>query len=307
VADAIDVDPNSCGERRPDATIADLAARQHGVVARRQLELLGLSRRVIEHRLQRRRLHQIHRGVYAVGHRLLSRHGVWMAAVLVADHAVLSHRSAAALWGIRPSDRVEITVPHSLRRRPRVTVHSAALRPDETTIHAGIPVTTVARTLLDLAATISAQHLERAATEAEIRRLASPTSLEALLARYPKRAGTPKIRDLLGNRTIGEHRTRSELETAFLAFLDAEKLPRPRTNTTVQSYEVDFHWPEARLVVEVDGYATHATRAAFEQDRARDRTLQLAGYRVLRITDRQLLANTQEIARQLRSTLTASP
>jgi very-short-patch-repair endonuclease len=258
--------------------------------------------------VQRRRLHPVHRGVYAVGHRVLSRHGVWMAAVLVADPAVLSHRSAAALWGIRDSDRVEITVPRALRRRPRVTIHAAALRPDEMTVHEGVPVTTVARTLLDVAAVVrSPQRLERAATEAEVRRLTSPTSLEVLLARYPRRAGTAGLRQLLATRTIGGHITRSDLEDRFLAFLDAERLPRPRTNLTVEGYEVDFHWPDAGLVVELDGYATHATRHAFEQDRARDRHLQLAGYRVLRITDRQLLANTQEVARQLRSTLTPSP
>jgi very-short-patch-repair endonuclease len=290
-----------------DAQIAALAERQHGVVARRQLLALGLSADAIGRRLRAGRLHSIHRGVYAVGHRVVSRHGMWMAAVLVAERAVLSHRSAAALWGIRDSDRVEITVSGALRRRPRVTVHGATLQDDETTIHEGIPVTTVARTLLDLAAELSAQHLERAATEAEVRRLTSPTSLEALLARHPKRAGTPKLRNLLERRSIGANLTRSELENRFLAFLDAARLPRPRTNATVAGYEVDFHWPRARLVVELDGYAAHGTRNAFEEDRARDRRLQLAGYRVLRITDRQLSGNTSEVAGQLRSTLSASP
>jgi very-short-patch-repair endonuclease len=240
VPDAIDETCDMRIQRRTrgaDAEIAALAARQDGVVARRQLLALGLGGDAIGRRLRAGRLHRVHRGVYAVGHPLLSGHGVWMAAVLVAEGAVLSHRSAAGLWGIRQSDRVEITVPAPLRPRSAITVHRAALQADETSAH----------------------------------------------------------------------RTRSELENRFLAFLDAERLPRPRTNATVEGYEVDFHWARARLVVELDGYATHATRNAFEEDRARDRRLQLAGYRVLRITARQLSANTNEVAGQLRSTLTGSP
>ena len=195
----LDLDPWSRGasrRRRVDGLIAGLAARQHGVVARRQLVELGLGRRAIGNRIDAGRLHPIHRGVYAVGHRPRTSEAAWMAAVLVADGAVLSHRSAAALWGIRRNDRtaVEITVPRALKRRARLEIHQARLQPDEITTHNGIPVTTPARTLLDLAAVVSPHHLERAATEAEIRRLGSPTSLDALVARYPARAGTRAIR-----------------------------------------------------------------------------------------------------------------
>lgn len=158
--------------------VAALATRQHGVVARRQVVELGLGRGAIAHRLERGRLHPLHRGVYAVGDRVLTRQGGWMAAVLIADGAVLSHRSAAALWGILGTDRrnAEITVPRHMRPRARIEIHEGPLPPDEVTTHNGIPVTTTARTLLDLAAVVSPQHLERAATEAEIRRLGSPTS-----------------------------------------------------------------------------------------------------------------------------------
>lgn len=235
-----------------------------------------------------------------------------MAAVLVAEGAVLSHRAAAALWGMRQSDRIEITAPPPARSRERLTVHRAALPPDEVMTKHGIPVTTPARTLLDLAPLLSDQRLERAATEAEIRRLTSPTSLEALLVRYPGRPGTPKITSLLEAARIGQAVTKSDLEDRFLAFLDTERLPRPIVNAPIaidlpHDPEVDFLWPHARLVVEVDGYATHATRHAFEQDRARDRALQVAGYKVLGITRRQLETKPSEIARQLRSTLTRSP
>lgn len=183
------------------------------------------------------------------------------------------------------------------------------LPPDEVTIHDGIPVTTPARTLLDLAPLLIAHHLERAATEAEFRRLTSPTSLGALVARYPNRPGTPAIRKLLEQQRIGSARTRSDVETRFLALLDAAALPRPVVNGTValdppHNPEVDFHWPRARLVVEIDTFGTHGTRHAFEEDRIRDRALQLAGYKVFRITDRQLERDPSGIARQLGTSLT---
>jgi very-short-patch-repair endonuclease len=189
-------------------------------------------------------------------------------------------------------------------------IHQAALRDDEVTVRAGIPVTTPARTLLDLAGVLSPQRLERAATEAEIRRLGSPTTLADLVARYPGRPGTPAIRRLLESRAIGRHVTKQELELRFLAFLDAHAIARPRTNVRVEldrgPKEVDCLWPEARVVVELDGYATHGTRRAFEEDRARDRALVVAGYRVVRITWRQLAADPLALAGQLRA-ITGTP
>jgi len=294
---------------RIDAQLAALAARQHGVVARRQLVELGLGRRAIGHRIDVGRLHPIHRGVYAVGHRPRTSEAAWMAAVLVADGAVLSHRSAAALWGIRRNDRtaVEINVPNALRRRTRLEIHQARLQTDEITTHNGIPVTTPARTLLDLAAVVPPHHLERAATEAEIHRLGSPTSLADLVARYPTRKGTAALRTLLTRRDIGRNVTKHQLELRFLAFLDAHRLPRPRINATVDLHpepkEVDCLWPDHRLVAELDGFATHGTRTAFEEDRERDRALLVAGYRVTRITWRRLAEDEQALADALRSLL----
>ncbi len=290
-----------------DRAIADLAGRQQGVVARRQLAALGLGAKAIEYRLRAGRLHAVHRGVYSVGHTVLTGDGTWRAATLVIEGAVLSHRSAAAVWGIRPADRaaVEITTSRSWKNRARIEVHRMALRADEVTAERGIPVTTPARTLLDLAAIVPYHHLERAATEAEIRRLGSPTSLADLVARYPGRAGTPAINRLLERRDIGRNITKHELELRFLAFLDAHGLPRPHVNTRIHGREVDALWPDHRLIVELDGFATHGTRRAFEEDRARDRALLLAGYRVTRITWRQLTAEPAALAAELELLLKA--
>jgi very-short-patch-repair endonuclease len=303
--DATEVVLHSAAQLRahdPALAMAALANRQHGVVARDQLVELGLSRNVIARHVQRGRLHRLHRGVYAVGHRALSREAHWMAAVLASgDGAVLSHRSAAALWGIRDSRRatIDVTSPRE-RRRPGIDTHHARLAPDEVTMHRAIPVTTPARTLLDLAALLDQHRLARAAERAEALRLTSPTSLGALAARYPRRPGTPAIRRLQPTDTT----TRSELERRFLTLLEAEKLPRPLVNTPIDRYEADFAWPAANLIAELDGYQTHATRAAFERDRARDRTLQTQGWRVLRITWRQLEDDPEQIAAELRALLT---
>src|SRR3954471_19249016 len=203
MGDATDVVPNNAGERRsrdPAVAMAALAARQHGVVARSQLAALGLGRHVVDRQLERGRLHPVHRGVYAVGHRKLTREGAWMAAVLAGgDGAVLSHRSAAALWGIRDTSAPDVSVIAVRHRRGRsgLAVCRITLAADEVTTHRAIPVTTAARTLLDLAALIDEHQLARAAERAEALRLGSPTSLAELVARYPGRPGVPNVKRLL--------------------------------------------------------------------------------------------------------------
>jgi hypothetical protein len=227
---------------------------------------------------------------------MVSRHGVWMAAVLAAGpRAVLSHHSAAVFWGIRETSRStpDVIAPRRLDR-PRINARRVALPDDEITVHRGIPVTTPARTLFDLAAVLTRQQLEAAITEAEIKRLTSPTSLADLIARHPGRRGTANLRRILANHSeIGRTVTRSDLEVAFLAFLDAHGLPRPRTNATIELPNgrrpmVDAVWPDHRLVAELDSYGIHTTRRNFEEDRARDRALTARGWRVVRITWRQL-------------------
>jgi very-short-patch-repair endonuclease len=209
---------------------------------------------------------------------------------------------------MRRSDLAEVTVSRGVRPRAGIRIHETALPADETCAHDGIPVTTPARTLLDLAAILSVHDLERAANEAEIRRLTSPTSLDALVARYPGRPGTPAIRRLLATRRIGANITKQELEHRFLAFLDAHGIERPRTNRHLplrdgSLVEADCHWPHASLIVELDGAATHQTRAAFERDRARDRKATASGHRVVRITWRQLDDNPETLADELRALL----
>ncbi len=226
-----------------------------------------------------------------------------MAAVLAGGPgAVLSHRSAAALWGIRgtAASRIEITVPTRTRHRPGISASEGRLAPDEVTTHHGIPITTPPRTLLDLAIVLTPHRLERALDQAEHLRLTDPVPLDALVARHPGRRGTKALKEILEKRTLGDLLTRSELEDRFLAFLDAHDIPRPITNARIGPYEVDAHWPAARLVAELDGFAAHGTRAAFERDRARDRALQATGHRVVRITWRQLRDDTTTLASQLR-------
>jgi very-short-patch-repair endonuclease len=283
-----------------DEATAALAERQHGVVSRSQLTELGLGRGAINRRVQRRRLHVVHLGVYAVGHRRLTMRGRWMAAVLAAGPgAVLSHRDAAALVGLRSSARglIEVSAPRRCRR-PGIHTHVACLPPDEVTTHDGIPVTTIGRTLLDLAGILRRHQLKRAVEQAEVLRLAGSISLDALLARYPRRSGTPALREIR-EAGLTETVTRSDLEERFTAFLDAHDLPRPRVNAVVEGFEVDFHWPDQRLIVELDGRAAHHTITAFERDRARDRALQAAGWRVVRITWHQLQDKPVQIAADL--------
>ena len=285
--------------RGADEVISVLAGRQHGVLARRQLLALGLGSDALDRRLQAKRLHPVHRGVYAVGHTVLTREARWMAAVLAAGPgAVLSHRSAGALWRVRhtASARIEVTVPRKLRPREGLLFHCAALPPDEATTHHRIPVTTPARTLLDLAAVVAANQLERALNEAEIHRLEGPQSL---LDRYPAKRGTATLRALLLD-ARRSHRVPTEAD--FLDFVRAHGLPLPETNVIVDGYEADAVYRDARLIIELDGFATHGTRRAFREDRARDRKLTALGWRTMRVTSPDL---TAELAAELLSCLGA--
>jgi hypothetical protein len=282
--------------RELDRTIAALAARQHGVVSRDQLFRLGMGRGAIERRIQRSRLHPIHRGVYAVGHPQISREGHWMAAVLACgEDAVLSHRSAAALWGIRQySGRIEITVPSPRRSGRLVIARRSQLQPDEITAERGIPTTTVARTILDLAAVLRDQPLDKTIREADYLRLVDMSKLAMLLERHPRRKGTAALRMAIKSAaTPGMTITRSELEDRFRALLLKADLPTPILNASIEldetpSYEPDVLWADHKLIVELDSRQAHQTRHAFEADRLRDRTLIARGYTVIRITWRQL-------------------
>jgi very-short-patch-repair endonuclease len=316
-----------------DARIDEISRRQHGVVTVAQLEAIGLSRHAVAKRANKGRLHRMHRGVYAVGHKGLSWHGRWMAAVLACgDGAVLSHGSAAALWGLlRPiNGPVHVSTPSTSGRSKRRGIHlhrapsliPPTQRPPSptetpqgppspaepfqrpsyptetppspsypaseggrrgsllTTHRDNIPTTTVPRTIEDLRASSLPEYLvRRAIRQAELKGL----RLEG----------------------IETDRTRSDLETAFLALFAHHRLPPPEVNPKIGRYEVDFLWREERLVVEADTFAYHQGSIAFEDDHARDSDLRRQGYAVLRFTDKQLEAQPERIAADVRSELAA--
>ncbi|NLT05946.1 MAG: DUF559 domain-containing protein [Solirubrobacterales bacterium] len=295
-----------------ERAVVELACRQHGVVGRSQLRALGLADDAIDHRLAVGRLHRLHRGAYAVGHPRVPRDGRWLAAVLAAGQgAVLSHRSAAVLWGLADRDgkAVTVTVPAWRRDRPGLCLRSAALPDDEVGVRAGIPVTTVARTLLDLARFEDARTLRRMVHEAEVGALLDDRAVGELLDRHRGRAGTRALANVLADRRLGADRTRNELELAFLELVVDGRLSPPRTNRMVRvgasDIEVDFAWPERSVAVELDGHATHSTRAKFERDRRRDRLLQAHGWRTVRLTWRQLATERATVLADLRRLLEA--
>jgi very-short-patch-repair endonuclease len=297
--------------RGDDRDVAELARRQHGVVGRRQLARLGLGEGAIEGRIRTGRLHRLHEGVYAVGHRTISREARWLAAVLASGpEAVLSHFSAAALWGIRPSSRtqVDVTVRHRSRSSEVIRRHVVALPDDECTAVDEIPVTTAPRTVLDLAASSPIDRVESAIRQVEYLRLYDRLSLPDLIERYPGRRGVRRLRIAL-ERVEGAPlgRTRSPLEERFVRFLRRHRLPLPRLNDWIvvgmKRFQVDCHWPRARQVVELDSWEAHGTRSAFREDRARDRILRTAGYAVTRVSSAQLDDEPEAIAGDLRTFL----
>jgi very-short-patch-repair endonuclease len=287
-------------KRSIDHAIAEVAGRQHGVIARRQLLALGVSPDQIRRRVASGRLIVLRRGVYAVGHRALTRRSRWMAAVLAAGHgAVLSHRSAGAFYDIcREGPRIEV-IARSGRR--------LALERDEWEIVDGIPVTTPARTLFDLAAITEPHELERAFNQAEYHGLTSPVPLVALLTRHPRRPGANSLRMLLARRV--RLRTRTEMEADFLAFLDERHLPRPDDTNVCRTIhgrriEADAVYIDPRLIIELDG-GSHRTYSRFHDDRARDRSNLVDDWRTVRVTSRHLdiPREREELAADLRALL----
>jgi len=196
-----------------------------------------------------------------------------MAAVLAyGPGSVLSHRPGGAHWQL-VSDRgpCEVTVPQARRSRRGIRVHQARLPADEITVHQGIPITTVPRTLFDLAAVLPERRLERAINEAEVLHRWDELSLDHLLHRYPRHRDSKAVRTALHRRRQGSTATKSDLEKMFLALTDEACLPRPEVNVRVEGFEVHAVWRDVRPVVELDGRDTHGTAAAFERDRTRDR------------------------------------
>jgi len=287
-----------------ERALSALASRQWGIVSRRQLTALGFGDDAIWRRVRDGRLHRVHQGIYSVGHAVVGRQGRWLAAVLACgDGAALSHRSGAHLWELRSSSpaRPEVSRDGGGRRsRPGLLLY----QPDrplagEVTLRSGIPVTTVERTLADLAGVLAPRSLERTIARAEAMRLLDvPTLLDAVA----HRPGAPAVRRILADWVPSL--TRSELEDRMLDLLDAAGLPRPEVNARVGRFEVDLVWRAARLVAETDGHAFHGSRRQVERDRHRDAVLTAAGYRVLRFTWKQVVDRPDEVVRAVATALT---
>ena len=285
-----------------DAVIADFGARQHGLVTRAQLLAAGVGADAIRHRVRRRRLHLRHRGIYSLVAGELSEVAEDFAAILACGpRAALGARSAVAHYGLlpRPEDGVHVVSTVRGAVRAGIVRHwTRDLPAGDVIVRRGIPVTTLVRALIDFAGGAATdRELELALNEARIRhRLDGP----ALLARARGRPGAARLAGLLA---AGPGFTRSEAERRLLRVLRRAALPAPRTNVRLGPVEVDALWADRRLVVEVDGFATHGSSTAFERDRFRDGRLHGAGYRVIRITWRQLTERPEAVAATLGAAL----
>jgi very-short-patch-repair endonuclease len=268
----------------PDQRVAALAARQHGVVTSAQLAAAGLGASGVSRRAKAGRLHRIHRGVYAVGHEHLSDEGRWLAAVLACGkRAVLGYLSAAALWRMLPrhAGQVEVSLPGDTGRRRQRGIRlrrCPTLTAGQVTRHHGIPVTTPARTLVDIRRVLPRDRLREAVRQAEVLRLPIGDASES-------------------------DGTRSELEHLFLQLCGRNGLPKPQVNVPVGPFMVDFLWAERKVIVETDGYRYHGGRAAFEQDRARDLRLKTMGYDVVRLSYEQIVDHPDSVVQGLRIVL----
>jgi hypothetical protein len=271
----------------------------------------------VRNRVAAGHLHRIHRGVYAVGHQVLSRHGQWMAAVLACGvGAVLSHRDAAALLGVRPSNRArfDVTAPgRKGKTRARIDVHRAdTLTAADVTVVDGIPCTTLARTLLDLAEVVPPRQVERAIDRAEQLRILDLRAIEDLLARSNGRRGARVLRAILAGYLVGRQRTRNELEVRLLELCLEAGGTRPLVNHHVDLddggplIEGDLVYPDIKVIVEADGDQTHGTRAGRETDVKRDRRIRAAGWRVEHFTWREVFLEPGSVVAALRPILSTS-
>jgi very-short-patch-repair endonuclease len=297
-------------QRTHDRIISEVAAHNHGVVPRAELVRQGVPTTLIDDRVRSRHLVLVHRGVYALGHAQLRPEGWWLAAVAACGgHAALSHASAAALWDIyeAPLFPVHVALPGrtAARRRRGVRAHRApSLLDAEITAHGGIRVTTVSRTILDLAATVRGRRLEQVVRRASQRRRFDLADQRVVLDRHSGLRGAPELaRLLVVLQGRGTSDFRSRMEIAFAQLCDDFSLPRPVINGRVLGERVDFHWPGTRLVVETDGFEFHAMPTTFADDRRRDQKLTLGGYTVVRLTWDQVVTDAPQTARTIATLL----
>lgn len=284
-----------------DVLIRELGVTQHWVVTHDQLRALGLGSDSIRHRVEAGRLHPVHRGVYAVGRPALEREGRWLAAVLACgDDALLSHRSAAALWGLvrsSPGHDVEVVTPDAvLRGRRGIHVHRRAdLGAEHRRKVSGVPVTDPISTLVDLASCAPEWQVEQAINAADRLDLVDPETLRATVPGLAPRPGKACIRRLAGCDAL----TDTGLERKFLAIVRAANLPSPRTQAMVSGYRVDFYWPDLGLVVEADGWRYHRTSGEQATDQRRDQAHARGGLTPLRFSEDQIRYEPRAVQRTL--------
>jgi hypothetical protein len=287
-----------------DRAIARLAGNQYGVVALFQLLALGLSATAARSRVARGKLHRIHRGVYAVGHAHLTKEGRFIAAVLAyAPGSALSHLAAAVHWGLRTGEPqvIDVTSPRRARGQTGIRVHSA--RDLERTIWHGIPITTVARTIVDCAELLDYRGVERLIERADQLGLYDGRAVHEAM---DGRRGAARINAVLGH-WQGDTTTKSDTEELLFGICRAHGIPQPRCNVTREGAERDFVWDEQRVIAETDARSTHDNPGAWERDRLRDQAAIVAGWRVVRLTRRQIEERPDEVAGILRALLTRPP
>jgi len=293
-------------DREATATIRALAERQHGIVARRQLLELGVGLGAIQRRREGGILVPVFSGVFALGHRRIDQRGRWMAAVLVCGPgAVLSHGSAAQLWGLRGSrGPIEVLRRSGGARHSGIRLHQTrALRVGETVQEAGIPVTSVERTVLDMAGRLDDRQLERILVAAHRSGRLSWSRLGRLLESRRGHKGVGRLRRIAAEVDPGAVEARSGVEVDFLALCRRERLPTPAVNVLIAGHLVDFLWAGERVIVETDSYVFHGDRPAFERDHETDIDLVAAGYDVHRITDRMLSRDPRPFLANVRRAL----
>ncbi len=280
------------------------------MVGREQLYAVGYTRHAIQTRLRNGRLHRISRGVYAVGHTNLSLKGRWTGAVLACGPgAALSHRDAATVHGLLTvgSGAIDVTSP-SRRHVDGIRCHAArALHPRDVAVIDGIPVTSLERTLLDLAEASPPRQLHRALEQAQREDKLDRRRIEAMIVRNPGRHGIKALRGAVAELQDDPAWTQSELERQFRELSESRGLPRPAMNQYVEGELVDAFWRDHHLVVEVDGWRFHKTRRSFENDRRKDAKLVEAGWRVVRFTHHRVFHEPDGVAITLSRLLRAGP
>lgn len=283
-----------------------MATRQHGVVSIRQLENLGFGRSTVTDEVAAGRLHRLNRGVYAVGHRQLSWHGYCLAAVLANSPAVASHRSAGWLWGLlrnRPSGEFHLTAPHARHAKADFVVHRATLTDEDWAMVEGIPVTSLARTQLDLATKRTRAQVERSLQRSEDAEQLDLRALESILARCGNHPGRGPLRAALDGYEPDLAITRSGVERRFRDLARKAGLPLPSMNYVVAGYEIDAYWPAERFAVELEVFETHGNRASFEADPVRHEELLLVGIEMIRVTGPRLKREPETVIDRVRTFL----